>query len=222
MGRAEPAEVADAVVEGVARRIEEGGTLHPGVVDAIERLERAGVRLALASSSPMRLIRAVLAMGGLDGRFDAVVTGEDEERGKPDPAVYLSAARALGVVPDRCLAIEDSINGVRAAKAAGWCASRSRRTTTTPTSGGGSRTWLPGRARRADLGADRDRPGGRTVARRGRRLASARCDGSPDDRRPDRHPRERGRDARARPRDLAAQRRRHGGDGRGRAPPGTG
>ena len=67
----------------------------------------------------MRLIRAVLAMGGLDGRFDAVVTGEDEERGKPDPAVYLSAARALGVVPDRCLAIEDSINGVRAAKAAG-------------------------------------------------------------------------------------------------------
>ena len=133
---AEPsrAEVADAVVEGVARRIEEGGTLHPGVVDAIERLERAACG-SPASSSPMRLIRAVLAMGGLDGRFDAVVTGEDEERGKPDPAVYLSAARALGVVPDRCLAIEDSINGVRAAKAAGWCASRSRRTTTTPTSG---------------------------------------------------------------------------------------
>ena len=118
---AEPsrAEVADAVVEGVARRIEEAGTLHPGVVDAIERFERAGVRLALASSSPMRLIRAVLAMGRLDGRFDAIVTGEDEERGKPDPAVYLSAARALGVAPDRCLAIEDSINGVRAATAAG-------------------------------------------------------------------------------------------------------
>ena len=118
---AEPsrAEVADAVVEGVAHRIEESGTLHPGVLDTIDLLERAGVRLALASSSPMRLIRAVLAMGDLDGRFDVVVTGEDEERGKPDPAVYLSAARALGVDPARCLAIEDSINGVRSAKAAG-------------------------------------------------------------------------------------------------------
>ena len=113
------AEVADAVVEAVARRIEEAGELHPGVREAIARLKRDGVRLALASSSPMRLIRAVLAMGGLEGRFDVVVTGEDEERGKPDPDVYLSAARALGVAPGRCLAIEDSINGVRAAKAAG-------------------------------------------------------------------------------------------------------
>jgi HAD superfamily hydrolase (TIGR01509 family) len=112
------AEVADAVVEGVARRIEETGTLHPGVREAIERIERAEVRLALASSSPMRLIRAVLAMGDLEGRFEVVVTGEDEERGKPDPDVYLSAARALGVAPERCLAVEDSINGVRAAKAA--------------------------------------------------------------------------------------------------------
>jgi mannitol-1-/sugar-/sorbitol-6-/2-deoxyglucose-6-phosphatase len=118
---AEPsrAEVADAVVEGVARRIEEAGTLHPGVRGAIERLERDGVRLALASSSPMRLIRAVLAMGGLEERFEVVVTAEDEERGKPDPAVYLSAAGALEVDPARCLAIEDSINGVRAAKGAG-------------------------------------------------------------------------------------------------------
>jgi HAD superfamily hydrolase (TIGR01509 family) len=113
------AEVADAVVEAVARRIEEAGELHPGVLEAIEGLERAGVRLALASSSPMRLIRAVLAMGGLEGRFDVVVTGEDEERGKPEPDVYLTAARALGVAPGRCLAIEDSINGGRAAKAAG-------------------------------------------------------------------------------------------------------
>jgi mannitol-1-/sugar-/sorbitol-6-/2-deoxyglucose-6-phosphatase len=118
---AEPsrAEVAAAVVDGVARRIEEAGVLHPGVRGAIDRLESDGVRLALASSSPMRLIRAVLAMGELEERFDVVVTAEGEVRGKPDPAVYLSAARALGVAPARCLAIEDSINGVRAAKAAG-------------------------------------------------------------------------------------------------------
>jgi sugar-phosphatase len=67
----------------------------------------------------MRLIEAVLSIGGLADRFDVVVTAEDEERGKPDPAVYLSAAQGLGVTPERCLAIEDSIAGVRAAKAAG-------------------------------------------------------------------------------------------------------
>jgi sugar-phosphatase len=67
----------------------------------------------------MRLIRAVLSLGGLSDRFDVVLTAEDEERGKPDPAVYVSAARELRVPADRCLAVEDSINGVRSAKAAG-------------------------------------------------------------------------------------------------------
>ena len=67
----------------------------------------------------MRLIRAVLALDGLADRFEVVLTAEDEEDGKPDPAVYLSAARDLGVVAERCLAVEDSVNGVRSAKAAG-------------------------------------------------------------------------------------------------------
>ena len=118
---AEPSvdEVADTVVERVARTVEENGALHPGVREAIERFEGAGVRLALASSSPMRLIRAVLRMGRLEDRFEVTVTAEDDERGKPHPDVYLRAAEALGVAPERCLAIEDSINGVRSAKAAG-------------------------------------------------------------------------------------------------------
>ncbi|HEX5937087.1 MAG TPA: hexitol phosphatase HxpB [Actinomycetota bacterium] len=114
-----PEEVVDTVVERVARTIEETGSLHPGVREAIEQLERSGVRLALASSSPMRLIEAVLRMGGLEAVFEVAVTAEDDERGKPDPDVYLRAARALGIPPERCLAIEDSVNGVRAAKAAG-------------------------------------------------------------------------------------------------------
>jgi sugar-phosphatase len=65
------------------------------------------------------LIRAVLSLGGLADRFQVVLTAEDEEHGKPDPAVYVSAARVLGVTPERCLAVEDSVNGVRSAKAAG-------------------------------------------------------------------------------------------------------
>ena len=112
-------EVAAEIVEGVASAIERDGALHEGAVAAIDRFRALGLRLALASSSPMRLIEAVLKLGSLEDRFDVVVTGEDEERGKPDPAVYLTAARALGVEAARCLAIEDSIAGIRAAKAAG-------------------------------------------------------------------------------------------------------
>jgi mannitol-1-/sugar-/sorbitol-6-/2-deoxyglucose-6-phosphatase len=114
--------IADEIVERVARTIEEEGSLNAGTVEAIDRLGAHGLSLALASSSPMRLIEAVLRMGHLEDRFDVVLTGEDEEHGKPAPDVYLSAARALGVPPERCLAIEDSINGVKAAKAAGMVA----------------------------------------------------------------------------------------------------
>lgn len=113
------AEVVDEIVGSVASRIERDGVLNEGAVEAIERFRGLGLRLALASSSPMRLIEAVLRVGGLEDRFDVILTAEDEEQGKPDPAVYLSAATGLGVPPERCLAIEDSIAGIRAAKAAG-------------------------------------------------------------------------------------------------------
>jgi mannitol-1-/sugar-/sorbitol-6-/2-deoxyglucose-6-phosphatase len=111
--------IAEAIVEGVVRAIRERGTLLEGATAAVDHVRGLGLRVALASSSPMPLIQAVLSLDGLAERFDAVVSGEDEELGKPDPAVYLSAARRLDVRPERCLAVEDAINGVRAAKAAG-------------------------------------------------------------------------------------------------------
>jgi mannitol-1-/sugar-/sorbitol-6-/2-deoxyglucose-6-phosphatase len=114
-----PAEVAEEIVDRVADTIEREGRLNVGAVDAIDYLRGLGLRLALASSSPMRLIRAVLSMGGLEDRFEVVLTADEEARGKPDPAVYLTAAGRLGIPPDRCLAIEDSLAGIRAAKAAG-------------------------------------------------------------------------------------------------------
>jgi sugar-phosphatase len=112
-------DVARSIVDRVAEAIEREGAFHREAIRAIDYVDGLGLRLALASSSPMRLIRAVLSIGGLDDRFEVVLSAEDEERGKPDPAVYLSAARELGVPPDRCLAVEDSINGVRSAKDAG-------------------------------------------------------------------------------------------------------
>jgi HAD superfamily hydrolase (TIGR01509 family) len=113
------AEVTEEIVDRVAETIEREGRLSDDAIDAIDYLRGLGLPLALASSSPMRLIRAVLSMGGLEDRFDVVLTAEEEERGKPDPAVYLTAARRLGVAPERCLAIEDSLAGIKAAKAAG-------------------------------------------------------------------------------------------------------
>ena len=112
-------EVARSIVERVAHAIEREGAFNREATPAIDNVDGLGLRLALASSSPMRLIRKVLSIGGLVDRFEVVLSAEDEERGKPDPAVYLSAARKLGVQPERCLAVEDSINGVRSAKDAG-------------------------------------------------------------------------------------------------------
>lgn len=112
-------EVADAILDGVAGAIERRGALNDGAAEAIDYFDRLGLRLALASSSPMRLIRTVISIGGLEGRFEVVHSAEREARGKPDPAVYLSTAQRLGVVPERCLAIEDSVAGTSSAKAAG-------------------------------------------------------------------------------------------------------
>ena len=112
------AEVADRVVAGVAARIAERGEPLAGVDEALDACRRRGLRLALASSSPMPLIEAVLARFGLDGAFEVVVSADAEPYGKPHPGIYLTAADRLGVAPTACVAIEDSLNGVIAAKAA--------------------------------------------------------------------------------------------------------
>jgi mannitol-1-/sugar-/sorbitol-6-/2-deoxyglucose-6-phosphatase len=112
-------EVARSIVDKVAEAIEREGAFNREAIRAIGYVEGLGLRLALASSSPMRLIRSVLALGGLVDMFEVVLSAEDEEHGKPDPAVYLSAARALRVASEHCLAVEDSVNGVRSAKEAG-------------------------------------------------------------------------------------------------------
>ncbi|WP_051054213.1 HAD family phosphatase [Frankia sp. QA3] len=76
--------------------------------------------LAVASSSYYQIIDAVLGRFDLLSRFDLVYSAEDEKLGKPYPAIYLSAARKLGVDPSEGVAIEDSRHGVRSAKSAGY------------------------------------------------------------------------------------------------------
>ena len=112
-------EVADELVAGVIACIEREGRLMDGAIEAIEFLAGRGATLAIASSALYRVIDAVLDRFGLRDRFEVVHSAEDEHRGKPDPAVYLTTAAKLGVPPTACVALEDSVNGVISAKAAG-------------------------------------------------------------------------------------------------------
>jgi mannitol-1-/sugar-/sorbitol-6-/2-deoxyglucose-6-phosphatase len=95
------------------------GAVKPGAVRALDLCADAGCRLAIASSSPPEVIAAALETLALADRFHAVVSAVLEIHGKPHPAVFLSAASRLGIGPDACIAFEDSVAGVRAAKAAG-------------------------------------------------------------------------------------------------------
>jgi sugar-phosphatase len=110
--------VADLIVDQVVAHVKAEGEPMPGVTAAVARFRRYGLRLAIASSSPRRLIDAVCDRLGLDG-IEVRCSAMDEARGKPAPDVYLTAARKLGVAAAACLALEDSPNGVASAKAAG-------------------------------------------------------------------------------------------------------
>lgn len=90
----------------------------PGVHHAIGLCAEAGMRLLVVSSSPTRLIEAALETLGVRDRFEGIVSAEHEPYGKPHPGVFLHAAEKLAVSPLDCLVLEDSLNGVVAAKAA--------------------------------------------------------------------------------------------------------
>lgn len=107
------------ILDGVAALVAAEAEPLEGVVEAVALAEGLGLAVGLASSSPRQLIEVTLDRLGLTAAFPVVASAEDEVRGKPDPAVYLTAARLLGVAPAACVAIEDSANGVRSARAAG-------------------------------------------------------------------------------------------------------
>jgi HAD superfamily hydrolase (TIGR01509 family) len=117
---ATPADEIEAAIVGemVDRYRVRGAPLLPGAEDAVRRLGLS-VPLGLASSSHRSVIAAALESSGFSERFTAVVSSDEVESGKPAPDVYLEAARRLDIPAARCLAVEDSLNGVRAARAAG-------------------------------------------------------------------------------------------------------
>jgi HAD superfamily hydrolase (TIGR01509 family) len=91
----------------------------PGARELIATLHEKGYAMAIASSSPLWQIDAVIERLGIQGILGAVASGQEVTRGKPAPDVYLLAAHRLGIAPARCVALEDSRPGSLSAKAAG-------------------------------------------------------------------------------------------------------
>ncbi|MBQ7529743.1 hexitol phosphatase HxpB [bacterium] len=112
------AEVSEKIQDRVIELIKEKGKALPGVYEAIALLKGTGLKIALASSSSYRLIKAILQTLNLEEAFTLLYSAEQERFGKPHPAVFITTAQKLKVEPTNCLVIEDSPNGVIAAKAA--------------------------------------------------------------------------------------------------------
>jgi len=113
------AEVEARLENRMRELIAERASAMPGLEQSIAMARAEGLALGLATSSAPALIEAVLAKLGLGDAFADAHSAIEEELGKPHPAVFLTTARLLGVEPAECVAIEDSVAGVRSARAAG-------------------------------------------------------------------------------------------------------
>lgn len=119
--------IEDSVIEAVAarchvlyeERTQTGLPLRPGIVELLALLEAHEIPRAVATTTRQPRANRKLTAAGLLPYFDAVITSGDVARPKPAPDIYLLAAQRLGKAPERCLALEDSPAGTRAALAAG-------------------------------------------------------------------------------------------------------
>ena len=100
-------------------RFEEKAPVKPGVQEILTYLKQEGYRIAIASSTKKEGVTRELKQAGFLEFFDEIICGDMVEKSKPNPDIFLKAAECLGVEPEKCIVIEDSFNGVRAAYAAG-------------------------------------------------------------------------------------------------------
>ncbi|EGT4304008.1 hexitol phosphatase HxpB [Cronobacter sakazakii] len=111
-------EVTQRIITRAMTLVEEKRPLLPGVADAIALCKAQGLKVGLASASPLRMLERVLTLFDLREQFDALASAEHLPYSKPHPQVYLDAAAKLGVDPLCCVTLEDSVNGMVATKAA--------------------------------------------------------------------------------------------------------
>jgi HAD superfamily hydrolase (TIGR01509 family) len=113
-----PEQVVEALLDRVVEVVQQGVEWCPGARELLDQQQRAGVPAALVTMSYRRLADAIVSALP-EGTFDVTVVGDEVGNGKPHPEPYLTAARALGVDPRRCIAIEDSTTGATSAQTAG-------------------------------------------------------------------------------------------------------
>ncbi|EPE7077770.1 hexitol phosphatase HxpB [Cronobacter sakazakii] len=111
-------EVTQRIITRAMTLVEEKHPLLPGVADAIALCKAQGLKVGLASASPLRMLERVLTLFDLREQFDVLASAEHLPYSKPHPQVYLDAAAKLGVDPLCCVTLEDSVNGMVATKAA--------------------------------------------------------------------------------------------------------
>ena len=111
-------QIHDEVIDEMVNAITLQAKPMKGVIEALEFFKSKGLRIALASSSAMKLIKATVVKLNIESYFELLVSAEHELYGKPHPAVFLRTAETLHIRPEKCLVIEDSFFGLLAAKSA--------------------------------------------------------------------------------------------------------
>lgn len=111
-------EVTKRVIDRALSLVEETRPLLPGVEHALQLCQRSGLKIGLASASPLFMLERVLEMFNIRNYFEILASAESLPYSKPHPQVYLDAAARLGVDPLNCVTLEDSFNGMIATKAA--------------------------------------------------------------------------------------------------------
>ncbi|WP_218667476.1 hexitol phosphatase HxpB [Citrobacter portucalensis] len=111
-------EVTESIITRAIALVEETKPLLPGVREAVALCKSQGIKVGLASASPLHMLEKVLTMFDLRDDFDALASAEKLPYSKPHPQVYLDCAAKLGIDPLNCVALEDSVNGMIASKAA--------------------------------------------------------------------------------------------------------
>ena len=97
----------------------EGVEAKPGIGELLAFLKEKGIKTAIATSSPIERTTKYLSSVGLENAFDELISGYMVEKGKPEPDIYLLAAKKLGLLPSECLALEDSKSGLLSGSRAG-------------------------------------------------------------------------------------------------------
>lgn len=111
-------DVAEEILDDIIEASKIAGKVLPGVIQSLELLKQHDFKIGLASSSPSRMINALVEHFGIKQYFDEITSADVVALGKPHPAVFMHCAAVLGSTPMQCVVLEDSVNGCISGKAA--------------------------------------------------------------------------------------------------------